>query len=106
MSRRDSYEAKAEEKFAEVQSQLSALASGTKKAVTVGHAKGERLLVSAQSKHDKALHRFELLKRAGEDSWDKVKTAFETAWSEFCHALVPPPRARVAVSHHHAARRR
>ncbi len=89
MSPRDSYEAKAQSEFAEVQSQLSALAARAQEAVAAGRAEGERLLRAAQSKHDEALHRFELLKRAGEDSWDSVKTTFETAWTELRHALGP-----------------
>jgi hypothetical protein len=89
MSTRDSYVSKAEADFAEVQSQLSALAARAQKAVAEGHAEGERLLLAAQSKHDEALHRFELLKRAGEDSWGAVKTTFETAWNELRHALGP-----------------
>jgi hypothetical protein len=89
MSRRKSYEAKAESQFAEVQSQLSALAARAQKTVAEGHAEGERLLQAAQAKHDEALHRLELLKRAGEDGWDGVKTTFETAWTELRHALGP-----------------
>jgi len=89
MSPRDSYEAKAQSEFAEVQSQLSALAARAQEAVAAGRAERERLLRAAQSKHDEALHRFELLKRAGEDSWDSVKTTFETAWTELRHALRP-----------------
>jgi len=89
MSPRDSYEAKAESEFAEVQSQLSALAARAGKAVAAGRAEGERLLVAAQSKHDEALHRFQLLKLAGADGWDAVKTTFETAWTELRHALGP-----------------
>jgi hypothetical protein len=89
MSARDSYVAKAEAEFAEIQSQLSALAARAQKAVEGGRAEGERLLLAAQSKHDEALHRFELLKRTGEDSWDAVKTTFETAWTELRHALGP-----------------
>ncbi len=89
MSPRDSYEAKAQSEFAEVQSQLSALAARAQEAVAAGRAERERLLRAAQSKHDEALHRFELLKRAGEDSWDSVKTTFETAWTELRHALGP-----------------
>jgi hypothetical protein len=79
--------AKAEAEFAEVQSQLSALAAHAQKGVAEGRAKGERLLLSAQSKHDEALHRFELLKRAGEDGWDAIKTTFESSWTELRHAL-------------------
>jgi len=89
MTPRDSYESKAESEFAEVQSQLSALAARAQQAVAAGRAEGERLLLTAQSKHDEALHRFELLKRAGEDRWDAVKTTFETAWAELRHALGP-----------------
>ena len=89
MSARKSYESKAESEFAEVQSRLSALAARAQEAVATGRAEGERLLRAAQSKHDQALHRFELLKRAGEDRWDAVKTAFETAWTELRHALGP-----------------
>jgi len=89
MSARQSYEAKAASEFAEIQTQLSALAARAQEAVVTGRAKGERLLRAAQSKHDEALHRFELLKRAGEDRWDAVKTAFETAWTELRHALGP-----------------
>jgi hypothetical protein len=87
MSLRDSYEAKAESDFAEVQSQLSALAARAQKAVAAGRAEGERLLLGAQSKHDEALHRLELLKRAGDESWGGVKTTFETAWTELRHTL-------------------
>jgi hypothetical protein len=87
MSRRKSYEAKAESDFAEVQKQLTALAARAQKAVVDGRKEAERILQAAQSKHDEALHRLELLKRAGEDSWDAVKTTFETAWTELRHAL-------------------
>ena len=90
MSSRDSYVAKAEAEFAQVQSQISALAARAKGEVAAGKAEGERLLVAAQSKHDDALHRFELLKRAGEDGWDSVKTSFETAWTDLRNALGPP----------------
>jgi hypothetical protein len=89
MSSRDSYEARVQSEFAQVQSQLSALAARAQKAVAAGRAEGERLLLAAQSKHDEALHRFELLKRAGEDNWVTVKTTFETAWTELRHALGP-----------------
>jgi YihY family inner membrane protein len=87
MSTRKSYEAKAESEFAQVQAQLSALAASAQKAIKEGRKEGEKLLLAAQSKHDEALHRFELLKRAGEDGWDGVKTSFETAWSELRQAL-------------------
>jgi hypothetical protein len=89
MSTRKSYEAKADAQFQEVQSQLSALATRAQKAVAEGRKESERLLQAAQSKHDEALHRFELLKRAGEDGWESVKTTFETAWSELRQALGP-----------------
>ena len=69
--------------------QLAALARDAKKAVAAGQAEGEKLLLAAQSKHDEALHRFELLKRTGEESWESLKTAFETAWAEMGHALNP-----------------
>ena len=87
MSSRDSYVAKAQSEFAEVQSQIAALASRAHDAVAAGHAEGERLLTAAQSKHDEALHRFELLKRSGEESWDSMKTTFETAWTDLRAAL-------------------
>jgi len=87
MSSRDSYEAKVQSEFAEVQSQLSALAARAHQAVAAGRARGEQLLQAAQSKHDEALHRFELLKRAGEGNWVAVKTTFETAWTELRDAL-------------------
>jgi hypothetical protein len=87
MSTKATYVAKAEAEFKEAQVQLSALAKSAKKAVTAGQAEGERLLQAAQSKHDEALHRFELLKRAGEESWDSVKATFETAWTDLSHAL-------------------
>jgi hypothetical protein len=87
MSHRDSYVVKAEKQFAEAQVQLATLARDAKKAVAAGQAEGERLLLAAQSKHDEALHRFELLKRTGEESWESLKTAFETAWAEMGHAL-------------------
>jgi len=86
---RNSYQAKAESQFIEMQSQLSTLAARGKRAVEAAQAEGERVLVAAQSKHDAALHRFELLKLAGDDSWDAVKTDFETAWTELRHALAP-----------------
>jgi hypothetical protein len=89
MSSRDSYEARVQSEFAQVQSQLSALAARAQEAVAAGRAEGERLLLAAQSKHDEALHRFELLKRAGEDNWVTVKTTFETAWTDLRHALGP-----------------
>ena len=89
MSSRDSYEARVQSEFAQVQSQLAALAARAQKAVAADRAEGERLLLAAQSKHDEALHRFELLKRAGEDNWVTVKTTFETAWTELRHALGP-----------------
>jgi hypothetical protein len=89
MSARKSYESKAASEFTQVQSQLSALAARAHGAVATGRVEGERLLRAAQSKHDEALHRFELLKRAGEDSWGAVKTTFEAAWTELRHALGP-----------------
>jgi hypothetical protein len=89
MSARQSYEAKAASEFVQVQSELSALAARAQKAVATGGAEGERLLRAAQSKHDEALHRFELLKRAGEESWSALKISFETAWTELGHALGP-----------------
>ena len=89
MSTRDSYVTNVEAKFAEVQSKLSALASRAQEAVAAGRAEGDRVLLAAQSKHDEALHRFELLKRAGENNWDAVKTTFETAWTELRDALGP-----------------
>ena len=87
MSTRKSYEAKADAEFKEVQSELSALAARAHKAVAEGRKESERILQAAQSKHDEALHRFELLKRAGEDGWESVKTTFETAWAELRQAL-------------------
>ena len=87
MSSRDSYEAKVQSEFAEVQSQLSALAARAHSAVSAARTESERLLQAAQSKHDEALHRFEVLKRAGEDNWVAVKTTFETAWTELRDAL-------------------
>ena len=69
--------------------QLSALAARAKQSVELARADGERLVLAAQSKHDEALHHLELLKRAGEDSWDEVKTIFETSWTELHHALAP-----------------
>ena len=89
MSIRNSYVATAEKHFAEAQSQLAALAKSAKSAVAAGQAEGDRLLREAQSKHDEALHRFELLKRTGEESWESVKTTFETAWADLGHALGP-----------------
>jgi hypothetical protein len=61
MSHRDAYVAKAEAEFAEVQAQLSALASTAQNAVAAVRAEGKRLLQGAKSKHDEALHRLELL---------------------------------------------
>jgi thioesterase domain-containing protein len=86
---RNSYEAKAESQFIEMQSQLSMLAARAKRTVEAARADGERVLVAAQSKHDAALHRFELLKLAGDDSWDAVKTDFESAWTDLRHAVAP-----------------
>src|SRR5438270_11896188 len=87
MSTRQSYEAKVEAEFAQIQSQLSALSASAQKAIKGGRKEGEKLLQAAQSRHDEALHRFELLKRAGEDGWDSVKSSFETAWTELRTAL-------------------
>ena len=87
MSTRDSYVKNAEKEFAEVQAQLAALAKTAKKAVTAAEKEGSRIVTAAQSRHDEALHRFELLKRAGEESWDSVKTSFESAWTDLRHAL-------------------
>jgi hypothetical protein len=89
MSTRDSYVAKAERQFVQAQSQLAALAAAAKEAVTAGHAGGDSLLRVAQSRHDQALHRLELLKRSGEESWDCVKASFETAWAELRQTLAP-----------------
>ncbi|MFL5248502.1 MAG: hypothetical protein ACJ79V_11820 [Myxococcales bacterium] len=86
---RGSYEAKAESQFIALQSQLSALATRAQETVAMARAEGERVLLAAQSKHDEALHRLELLKLAGDESWDAVKVTFETAWSELRHALGP-----------------
>jgi hypothetical protein len=89
MSARTSYEARAESGFLEVQSQLAALAVRAKQATASGGVDGDRCLLAAQSKHDEALHRLELLKLSGEDSWNAVKTTFETAWIELGRALKP-----------------
>ena len=86
---RNSYQAKAQSQFIEMQAQLAMLAARGKRAAEAAQADGERVLLAAQSKHDAALHRFELLKLAGDDSWDAVKTDFETAWTELRHALAP-----------------
>jgi hypothetical protein len=86
---RGSYEAKAEANFIAVQSELSALAARAKQSIDLARADGERVLLAAQSKHDEALHHLELLKRAGEDNWEAVKTTFETSWTELHHALAP-----------------
>ncbi|MFL5430344.1 MAG: hypothetical protein ACJ79M_12080 [Myxococcales bacterium] len=86
---RGSYEAKAQSQFIALQSQLSALATRAQETVAMARAEGERVLLAAQSKHDEALHRLELLKLAGDESWDAVKLTFETAWSELRHALGP-----------------
>jgi hypothetical protein len=86
---RGSYEAKAQSQFIALQSQLSALATRAQETVAAARAEGERVLLAAQSKHDEALHRLELLKLAGDESWDAVKVTFETAWSELRHALGP-----------------
>ena len=87
MSTRESYEAKAQVEFAVVQLQLAALAARAQGAVAAGQADGERLLTAAQSKHDQALHRFELLKRAGEDDWEAIQSSFEASWTELRAAL-------------------
>jgi hypothetical protein len=55
--------------------------------VTAAEKQGSRIVTTAQSRHDEALHRFELLKRAGEESWDSVRISFETAWTDLRHAL-------------------
>jgi hypothetical protein len=86
---RRSYEEKAASGFVEVQSQLAALALRAKEGEAPARAEGERLLLAAQSKHDVALHRLELLKRAGDGSWNAVKATFETAWIELGRALKP-----------------
>jgi hypothetical protein len=89
MTVRRSYEEKAESGFVDVQSQLAALAVIVKQAEAPGRADGKRLLLAAQSKHDEALHRLQLLKLAGADSWNAVKATFETAWIELGRALKP-----------------
>ena len=89
MSPRDSYVANAERQFVQAQSQLAALAATAREAVIAGHAGGDRLLRMAESKHDEALHRFELLKRSGEERWESVKIIFETAWAELGYTLTP-----------------
>ena len=81
MTPRQSYEEKAAAEFARVQAQLEALAAGRREA--------EVLLVAAQSKHDEALHLFELLKRARDDRWDAAKAHFEAVWAEFRKSLAP-----------------
>jgi hypothetical protein len=86
---RGSYEAKAQSEFIALQAQLSALATRAQETVATARADGERVLLAAQSKHDEALHRLELLKLAGEDGWDAAKVTFETAWIELRHALGP-----------------
>ena len=86
---RGSYEARAQSEFVALQSQLSGLAARAEESVSRARADGERILLNAQSKHDEALHRLELLKLAGEDDWDAVKVSFENAWSELRHALGP-----------------
>jgi hypothetical protein len=83
MMSRTSYEAKAAKRFARVQSQLTALGVEARKAV----AGGQQLLIAAQSKHDQALHRYELLKLAGEESWSSVRITFEAAWKDLRNAL-------------------
>jgi hypothetical protein len=87
MPARRSYERNAESGFVEVQSQLAAMALRAKQAATSGGADGERVLLAAQSKHDVALHRLELLKLAGADSWNAVKATFEAAWMDLGRAL-------------------
>jgi hypothetical protein len=87
MSIRDSYVAEAERQFVQAQSQLAALAATAKEAVAAGHAEGDRVLRLAQSRHDEALHRLELLKRSGEERWDSVKATFETAWAKLHRTL-------------------
>ena len=87
MSPRDTYEAKVQSDFAEIQAQLSALAARAHKAVAASRTESERLLLAAQSKHDEALHRFEVLKRSGQANWAAVKTTFETAWTELRDSL-------------------
>jgi hypothetical protein len=86
---RGSYEARAHSQFVALQTQLSGLAARTEESVARARADGERILLNAQSKHDQALHRLELLKLAGDDDWDAVKVSFESAWSELRHALAP-----------------
>jgi len=86
---RGSYEARAHSEFVALQSQLSGLAARAEEEVAAARAHGERVLLNAQSKHDQALHRLELLKLAGDDDWDAVKVTFENAWSELRHALGP-----------------
>jgi len=86
---RGSYEARAQSEFVALQSELSDLAARAEESVALARARGEQMLINAQSKHDEALHRLELLKLARDENWDAVKITFENAWSELRHALRP-----------------
>ena len=90
MSSRAAYETNAQSEFTRVQPRLTALAARAQHGAGPVRAESERLLQDAQSTHDEALHRFELLKRAGGPSWDSLKITFETAWAEFRHTLGSP----------------
>ena len=84
---RESYEAKAQVEFAEIEVQLIRLASRAQGAAAGARVESERLFTAAQSRHDEALRHFELLKRASEDSWHSIKAGFEAAWTELRAAL-------------------
>src|SRR6478609_5228041 len=94
MSRRRSYEANAHAEFSGIQQQLASLAKRAHAMVTAGGVEAERALLSTQSMHDVALHRFELLKRASESGWDGLRVAFETSWSDLRVALCDSAKDR------------
>ena len=89
MSLKETYLAKIEAELGEVQFQLSALALRAEKAIEAGRAESHQLLLTGKTRHLEALHRLELVKSAGEESFETVKTAFETAWTDLKHALGP-----------------
>ena len=88
MTIREFYEARAAERFVAVQTQIHAMATRMQAAVEAGEAADEAF-VAAQSRHDEARQKFELLKSAHEDQWGAAKTSFETAWERLDRALAP-----------------
>ena len=91
MSARSNHEEAALAAFTAAQPKLKALAARVQSAPDSVLGDAKTLLIRAQSKHDEALHLFELLKRAGAPEWWELRVALDRALCELRAALAGVP---------------